>query len=69
MTIFFWVSGSIKRGYDPPSMNRIFFYSTSKKSQKNLKMGQMADQPMATRGFSGPNQVVRGLKAALNNIP
>ena len=58
-----------KRAYDPPSMNRIFFNSTLKKSQKNLKMGQMADHPMATRRSAGPNQVVRGLKGDLKNIP
>ena len=62
-------AASIKRAYDPPSMNRIFFNSTLKKSKKNLKMGQMADQPMATRRSPGPNQVVRGLKGDLKNIP
>ena len=37
-----------------------------KKAKKNLKMGQMAEQPMATRRSPGPNQVVRGLKGDLN---
>ena len=40
-----------------------------KKAKKNMKMGQMADQLMATRRHPGPNQVARGLKGDLKNIP
>ena len=46
-------------------MYRIFLFDF----EINLKMGQMVDQPMATRRSPGPNQVVRGLKGDLKNIP